>query len=112
MIHFVVVLCGCFCDCFCGCFVVVFVVVLWLFLVRGLDPAYQYKAFSFSSFDLESCAIHKFCNRAGFSQRLRNKKWGMRWDGREVECEQCGWMFDNANFLHLHKVLMHSRRPK
>ena len=28
----------------------------------------------------------------------------------EVACGQCGWMFDNTNFLHLHKVLMHSRR--
>ena len=28
----------------------------------------------------------------------------------EVACGQCGWMFDNANFLQLHRVLMHSRR--
>ena len=28
----------------------------------------------------------------------------------EVACGQCGWMFDNANFLQLHRVLMHTRR--
>ena len=28
----------------------------------------------------------------------------------QVACGQCGWMFDNANFLQLHRVLMHSRR--
>jgi len=32
--------------------------------------------------------------------------------GSEVECNQCGWMFDNASFLQLHKVLMHSRRKE
>ena len=29
-----------------------------------------------------------------------------------VECGQCGWMFDNVSFLHLHRVLMHSRRQR
>ena len=29
-----------------------------------------------------------------------------------VECAECGWMFDNASFLHLHRVLMHSRRQR
>ena len=33
-----------------------------------------------------------------------------RGGGEEVACGQCGWMFDNANFLQLHRVLMHSRR--
>ena len=27
-----------------------------------------------------------------------------------VTCGECGWMFDNASFLHLHKALMHGRR--
>ena len=29
-----------------------------------------------------------------------------------VECGECGWMFDNVSFLHLHRVLMHSRRQR
>ena len=33
-----------------------------------------------------------------------------RGGSEEVACGQCGWMFDNANFLQLHRVLMHSRR--
>ena len=35
---------------------------------------------------------------------------GTRGGNTEVACGQCGWMFDNANFLQLHRVLMHSRR--
>ena len=27
-----------------------------------------------------------------------------------VQCTDCGWVFDDHSFLHLHKVLMHSRR--
>ena len=27
-----------------------------------------------------------------------------------VQCTDCGWVFDDQSFLHLHKVLMHSRR--
>ncbi len=28
----------------------------------------------------------------------------------QVQCELCGWNFDDSNFLQLHQVLMHSNR--
>ena len=29
-----------------------------------------------------------------------------------ASCAECGLVFDNASFLHLHRVLMHSRRRR
>ena len=29
-----------------------------------------------------------------------------------VKCGECGWMLDNMSLLHLHRVLMHSRRQR
>ncbi len=32
--------------------------------------------------------------------------------GKQVQCELCGWNFDNESFLQLHVVLMHSKRSQ